>query len=407
MELDSIYSDVAGVCGHVNAQQARLVRLTERVVSEHVWEESGCRTAAHWLAWQTGTASSTARKILAVAERAASRPVLMAAFDAGELSLDQMALAVKAPAYTDAEMCGFARNATVTQLSTVVRRYGFEPDPGDPPADAAAAPDRRRRRRCRCGSTMPAPVMSRQPWNRTGSGCSKPRCAKPATPCSTQVTRTSPGPTHWSRSSNRSLDTVTERSRRDRFRVNMYIHATTDRSTTFADNWRVPDALRDLYLCDGSVTPIYVIDGIPVNVGRAQPIVPDRTRRLVEHRDLGCRVPGCTQTRWVQVHHVVHRSEHGDTDTWNLICLCPTHHRMHHRNQLGITGNADLPPGTPGAVVFTDARGRCIEPGATPVAPGGPPPAPTGTMRNTHWVNASTTGPSTSTHPVRTHADTN
>ncbi|MEJ7721718.1 MAG: hypothetical protein WKF58_15380 [Ilumatobacteraceae bacterium] len=33
-------------------------------------------------------------------------------------------------------MCGFARNATVTQLSTVVRRYGFEPDPGDPPPDA-------------------------------------------------------------------------------------------------------------------------------------------------------------------------------------------------------------------------------------------------------------------------------
>ena len=130
--LDSIYGDVAGVCGHVNAQQARLVRLTQRVLSEHMWEESGCRTAAHWLAWQTGTASSTARKILAVAERAASRPVLMAAFDAGELSLDQMALAVKAPTYTDAEMCGFARNATVTQLSMVVRRYGFEPDPGDP-----------------------------------------------------------------------------------------------------------------------------------------------------------------------------------------------------------------------------------------------------------------------------------
>ncbi len=88
MELDTIYSDVAGGCGHVNAQHARLVRLTQRVLSEHVWEESGCRTAAHWLAWQTGTAASTARKILAVAERARVRPVLMAAFDAGELSLE-------------------------------------------------------------------------------------------------------------------------------------------------------------------------------------------------------------------------------------------------------------------------------------------------------------------------------
>ncbi len=391
MELDSIYSDVAGVCGHVNAQQARLVRLTERVLSEHVWEESGCRTAAHWLAWQAGTAASTARKILAVAERAASRPVLMAAFDAGELSLDQMALAVKAPAYTDAEMCGFARNATVTQLSMVVRRYGFEPDPGDPPADTAAAPD--------------AVTSEVSLWvDDAGTGHVKAtldpdrfrvfetamREARDA------LFHTGHPNVTWTDAiveiAERSLDTVTERSRRDRFRVNMYIHGTTDRSVTFADNWRVPDALRDLYLCDGSVTPIYVVDGVPVNVGRAQPIVPDRTRRLVEHRDLGCRVPGCTQTRWVQVHHVIHRADHGDTDTWNLICLCPTHHRMHHRNQLGITGNADLAPGSRGAVVFTDARGRCIEPGAAPTTPGGPPPPPTGTWQHPlgerldHWA---------------------
>ncbi|MDQ3352568.1 MAG: hypothetical protein M3501_11480, partial [Actinomycetota bacterium] len=72
----------------------------------------------------------------------------------------------------------------------------------------------------------------------------------------------------------RSLDTVTERSRRDRFRVNMYIHGTQDRSVTFADNWRVPDALRDLYLCDGNVTPIYVIDGI-----RSTSAVPSRSCR--------------------------------------------------------------------------------------------------------------------------------
>jgi len=71
----------------------------------------------------------------------------------------------------------------------------------------------------------------------------------------------------------------------------------------FADRWRVPDALRDLYLCDATVTPVYVADGVPFSVGRSQHIVPDRTRRLVEHRDGGCRAPGCDQCRWVQVHH--------------------------------------------------------------------------------------------------------
>ncbi|CAN5776723.1 hypothetical protein BH24ACT6_BH24ACT6_06940 [soil metagenome] len=153
---------------------------------------------------------------------------------------------------------------------------------------------------------------------------------------------------------------------------------------------------------------MYTIDGVPVSVGRAQYIVPDRTRRVVEHRDHGCRVPGCSQRRWVQVHHIVHYGppDNGPTDTWNLICLCPHHHRLHHRGKLGITGNADLTPGTRRAVVFTDARGRCIEPGATPVAPGGPPPEPSGTWQHPlgerlqHWA--------VYFNPPRpTHADTN
>ncbi|MEJ7720353.1 MAG: HNH endonuclease signature motif containing protein [Ilumatobacteraceae bacterium] len=392
--LDSVYSDVAGVCGHVNAQQARLVRLTERVLSEHVWEESGCRTAAHWLAWQTGTAAATHADLA----RCALRPVLMAAFDAGELARsDGMA------AYTDAR-CGFARNATVTQLSMVVRRYGFEPDPGDP---TPRTPQQRLthvtsevslwvdddRHRTRQGDVGTGPVP----------GVRNSDARSPRRP----VPRRSPERHLDRRDSSRSRNGRSTPSPSGRGGTGSGSTCTSTAppigSATFADNWRVPDALRDLYLCDGNVTPIYVIDGIPVNVGRAQPIVPDRTRRLVEHRDLGCRVPGCTQTRWVQVHHVIHRADHGDTDTWNLICLCPTHHRMHHRNQLGITGNADLPSGTPGAVVFTDARAMYRARRSTP--PGGPPPTyrnlatPLG-ERLDHWA--------VHFNPPRpVHADTN
>jgi hypothetical protein len=95
------------------------------------------------------------------------------------------------------------------------------------------------------------------------------------------------------------LDTVTDAARRDRFRVHMYINGvdSDDPAVLFAYNWRAPDALRDLFLCDAAVLPVYTIDGVPVSVGRAQYIVPDRTRRVVEHRDHGCRVPGCSQRR--------------------------------------------------------------------------------------------------------------
>lgn len=116
-----------------------------------------------------------------------------------------------------------------------------------------------------------------------------------------------------------------------------------------------------------------------MSIGRSQHIVPDRTRRLVELRDQGCRVPGCTDHRWLDVHHIVHWGDHGPTDMPNLICLCPHHHRLHHQGKLGITGNADDPNG----VVFANQAGNPIaQSGAKPKPPGAPPSPPLGTYRH-------------------------
>ncbi len=122
-------------------------------------------------------------------------------------------------------------------------------------------------------------------------------------------------------------------------------------------------------------TPVLLDDGVPVSVGRSQHIVPDRTRRVVEHRDGGCRVPGCTARHFLEVHHIIHWEHDGPTDTWNLICLCAHHHRLHHRGKLGISGNADSPDG----VIFTDGSGKKLQmSGAKPKPPGAPPSPPAG-----------------------------
>ena len=149
----------------------------------------------------------------------------------------------------------------------------------------------------------------------------------------------------------------------------------------------LPDSLRRYLLCEATVRTVTEIGGVPVNVGRAQHIVPDRTRHLVEHRDQGCRVPGCDR-RCVQVHHVIHWEDGGATVTWNLVCLCPVHHRMHHRGQLGITGNADEPDG----LAFTDRHGRSLSragpapPDLTPDWPTGDWHHPTGERIDTKWL---------------------
>ena len=175
-----------------------------------------------------------------------------------------------------------------------------------------------------------------------------------------------------------SLDSVSDPARRSRFRVNLFIN--TDRSDHDARNmadatgWNVPDAIRRYLTCNGTVTPVFLDNGLPVSVGRAQYVVPARTRTVIEHRDHGvCRVPGCDATLGLEVHHLIHWEHGGRTDTDNLLLVCGKHHRMHHRGRLDITGNANQSNG----LEFRNQHGRIITPsGATPNLPTGPPPKP-------------------------------
>jgi hypothetical protein len=56
-------------------------------------------------------------------------------------------------------------------------------------------------------------------------------------------------------------------------------------------------------------------------------------------RDGGrCAVPGCRHATFVDIHHIVLRSEGGDHDEDGLIVLCSARHRAEHRGQLIIEG---------------------------------------------------------------------
>jgi hypothetical protein len=193
----------------------------------------------------------------------------------------------------------------------------------------------------------------------------------------------------------RALDRATGASRQDRFRT--YVHLDTDGRPGTAHAWfnggpQLPAALRDLLLCDGTVRPLWLTDGKPVNVGRAQRIVPEHARRLVLDRDRSCRHPARTATRHLEVHHLQHWLHGGTTDLTNLLALCPKHHDAHHRGVFTMTGNPD----EPGGLQFHDHRGRAIAPCGTPTLPTGPPPAPppghryrhpTGETFHTKWFH--------------------
>jgi hypothetical protein len=140
------------------------------------------------------------------------------------------------------------------------------------------------------------------------------------------------------------------------------------------DGWRaelhggpaLPSWLRRYLLCDCDIEIVWTTDAIPLSTSRHHRSPPRRIRRLVEKRDgYHCRVPGCDSTLWLQVHHITHWEDHGDTVTPNLCCLCAHHHRMHHQGLLGLTGNAD----TPNGLTFTNHHGLVLDHAGQPRAP--------------------------------------
>jgi hypothetical protein len=370
MELEE---RLAIVCGHVNALHAQLVGLVVEALATGVWQQIGVRSPAHWLSWKAGISSGQAQRIVALAEANATHPAVIAELEAGGISLDQAAVAASVPAYLDDRFAELAPLATVAQLRLMARAAR---DPG-PAQDVDA--------RSPASETTPSTEALRGWFTEDGRyhlsgeleadhGRIVDAALSEARDALFQAGHPDVGwPDALVEIAQRSLDGVEPRERRERFRVNWFVDLRDPVPARWVDRHPVPQWLQDMVGCDGTVSPVFTEHGRAVSVGRSQRAVPDRTRRVVMHRDGGrCRVPWCTQGRWLEVHHIVHHEHGGGTDTPNLAALCPSHHRLHHQGRLGIAGNADHPDG----LTFTNARGDPLTGAARPAKPTGPPPPP-------------------------------
>jgi len=119
--------------------------------------------------------------------------------------------------------------------------------------------------------------------------------------------------------------------------VGAHVHAEHDPvPTPTSPSARTPETVPHSHAPVGAKTP---------NAGhtltRATQTTPPALRRAVLARDhRRCRVPGCRNSAFVDLHHLHLRSEGGPDDPENLITLCGAHHRAAHRGQLLIDGTA-------------------------------------------------------------------
>lgn len=108
-------------------------------------------------------------------------------------------------------------------------------------------------------------------------------------------------------------------------------------------------------VCDSRLQPILRgNDGSVVGIGRVLRTAPPWIRRVLDKRDRGCRFPGCTNTRFIDAHHIKAWTDGGSTDLENLVLLCRAHHRLVHRKSLMLRGSPN------GEIGFVDTEGRSI-----------------------------------------------
>ncbi len=350
---------------------AEMVEETVALLVNDVWAgDGGVRSPQHFLQVFGWLSPAHANQLVTLARRRSELPETVELMVQGRLSLDQaVVVAQYVPAGFSAGGAELAEMMTVPQLRRTLSRYCFqdigEPKDPDVPVEREAGPEltmnsHGRRFLLRFEASRDDGALIEQAV----------REAKDAL-----FTAGNPKATladGFMAMAVRSLEAVTTGARREHYKV--MIHLDVEGKGWVGKKGALPEALLKRLTCEGRITPVWESEGSPVAVGRSQRIVPERTRRLVEDRDRGCRFPGCSVTGFVENHHLVHWADGGCTDPENLLSLCPLHHSEHHKGVFMISGT----PVTPEGLVFTTARGYVIG----PVKPWPPPRPPDPTPAN-------------------------
>ena len=369
---------IGELMGVINASTAALVAVISDVVAAGAWSVPGIRSPQHWVAWQCGVSPVRAQQLVLMATRRAELPCSSGLFDEGRLTEDTMAaIARRTPVERDAEVAELAPVLLYTQLT---RWLASLPKPAPDP-EPEPEPERREVSfgtdgdRWKLRADLPADEGALVELALTRS---RSQVFHEHHPDHSEENPRTSGVT-WADGLVRMAETAliglhgVDHRRRPSDRYQLLIHFdVTDAAHTVRLHLGalLPDPIQRYLTCDADVRAIIEGDGMLLAMSERCHTVSDRMRAFIEHRDGGCVVPGCTQTRWLHIHHLHHWEDGGPTESPNLCALCPLHHRLHHTGWLNIDGD----PNRPGGLTFSDRHGRVI--GARAPDPPHPPPHP-------------------------------
>src|SRR5947208_1656205 len=280
VELERLGDQIAEMSAHLDATTARLLDLIREFDDRGGWG-NGFRSCAHWLTWRIGLDQGAARERVRVARALGSLPRLAKALARGELSYSKVrALTRVATPETEERLLKVGRAGTAEHVERIVRAW---------------------RRVDRIGEAE----QSRQRHRRRGL----------------HVYQDEDG-------------MVVIHGRLEPETGAVLMKALEDGAHVSAETSR-------RLACDATrVVMRHDADGHVTEVGARTRTIPPALRRVLQHRDRGCRFPGCGLP-FGQGHHIRHWAHGGPTTLSNLAMLCRRHHRCVHEEGYQIERQPD------------------------------------------------------------------
>ncbi len=390
-ELDHLGDEIAELSAHLEAATARLLDRIREFDAREGWN-TGFRSCAAWLSWRVGLDAGAARERVRVARALGALPRLREALGRGQISYAKVRAVTRvATPETEERLLAVARAGTAEHVERIVRGWRQV----DRRAELRDAARQDASRALHVHQDEDGTVVIRGRLTpEAGALLMRALDAARAT-LYRKATAADGAPTLPQQQAD-ALALLAESALHheidpgapgERYQVVVHVDAGVlvdadhPGQSVLEDGARVPAETSQRLACDaGRVVMRHDADGRIVEIGARTRTIPPALRRALQHRDHGCRFPGCG-VRVAEGHHIRHWARGGLTKLSNLAMLCRRHHRAVHEEGFQIEKEADS------TLVFRRPDGRCL-----PDVPDSPtvPGDPVGALREAnaaHGVN--------------------
>ena len=383
-DLDRLGDQIAELSAHLDAATARLLDLIREFDTRGGWN-TGFSSCAAWLTWRVGLDRGAARERVRVARALGTLPRLAQALARGELSYSKVrALTRVATPETEERLLAAGRAGTAEHVERIVRGWRRM----DRKAEAQETTRRHRSRAVHVYQDEDGMVVIRGRLEpEVGAGLIQALTAAREAlyqkahaqnvPAETSGADVLAEPPTMPQQQADALALVAETALHhgidrgapgERYQVVVHVDlpVLTDPDapgqSVLDDGAHVSGETAQRLACDASrVVMQHDSHGRILEVGARTRTIPPALRRALQHRDRGCRFPGCG-LRFGQGHHIRHWAHGGPTTLSNLALLCRRHHRAVHEEGYTIERYAD------GELKFHRPDGRLLPEVPSPAA---------------------------------------